>query len=961
MVDWKKDIKLSDLLARSKDDAVEGDETELPLQRAEADHEQSFSDEPEEVDGSDDAEATDAPFWKREIAFGRGKDATEDPEFEPSEDEPERHSFFTRSLGFGRAKDQEMADTDVDHSAAEPEEATPFWKRELSFGRRSDDAPSERFEESEPEPIAEAALEEDVIEKAPFWKRELSFGRRKDEATSEAVEESAPEAAVEDEPEAVEKAPFWKRELSFGRRGDDATPETFEPAHSEEAADEPFESDQPGKTPFWKRELGFGRRADEFTSETSVEREEESEPSFAADEPEKTPFWKRELRFGRGGDDAPPEEGEPEQTTEDTFESEQPEKTPFWKRELRFGRRKDDTTTEAFDEFEPEPTVEDGFEADVAAKRPFWKRELSFGRRKEDEAAETPVEYEEPAFAEPEQVAPAVAEPEPVAKMHWTEEPGDEHEPEEPTSAESEGPASVEPEPVADAAVPEPEEVDETPFADEVSADRDAVETAPQGWAEHDEPTPVEPVAASFLEPEPVEETDGAPFWKREIKFGRRRGDAGLAPAVGMPTPPGDEADTLMEAGPEGSRFWKRDLSFGRGKDLDLDAPKPDKRPFWKRDLSFGRQKDAGGQQLPGRGARRSRTKQVVGLKVGASQIAAARVVNNGSPELVQLARQSIEQGIVVGGELRDPDALAEALREFFAVHRLPNKNVRLGIGNNRIGVRSFEISGVHDPKQLENAVRFRAQEALPIPLDEAVLDYQVIDEAASPTGIRTYRVLLVVAYRELVDRYIAACRGAGLRLVGIDLEAFALLRALSPPAAEGLPEDTALVAVSIGHDRSTFAVSNGKVCEFTRVLDWGGSSLNTAIARALDITPSQAEPVKRTLSLSEGENGAPSGQSNEHTLRAEEAVRLELQTFARELVSSLHFYQNQPGSLAIGSITLTGGTAHLPGLASELQRLIGVKVRVGDPLRRVKTAKRVETPAQVGSMAVAIGLGIED
>jgi hypothetical protein len=35
--------------------------------------------------------------------------------------------------------------------------------------------------------------------------------------------------------------------------------------------------------------------------------------------------------------------------------------------------------------------------------------------------------------------------------------------------------------------------------------------------------------------------------------------------------------------------------------------------------------------------------------------------------------------------------------------------------------------------------------------------------------------------------------------------------------------------------------------------------------------------------------------------------------------------------------------------------------VRVGDPLRRVKTGKRVETPAQVGSMAVAIGLGIED
>ena len=142
--------------------------------------------------------------------------------------------------------------------------------------------------------------------------------------------------------------------------------------------------------------------------------------------------------------------------------------------------------------------------------------------------------------------------------------------------------------------------------------------------------------------------------------------------------------------------------------------------------------------------------------------------------------------------------------------------------------------------------------------------------------------------------------------------------------------------------------------------MDWGGSSLNTAIARALDLTPSQAEPLKHTLTLNPEERDAGTAP-DEHTAMAEEAVRLELQSFARELVSSLHFYQNQPGSLAIGSIALTGGTAHLPGLAAELQRLIGVKVRVGDPLRRMKTGKRMDAPDQLGSLAVAIGLGIED
>jgi Tfp pilus assembly protein, ATPase PilM len=220
--------------------------------------------------------------------------------------------------------------------------------------------------------------------------------------------------------------------------------------------------------------------------------------------------------------------------------------------------------------------------------------------------------------------------------------------------------------------------------------------------------------------------------------------------------------------------------------------------------------------------------------------------------------------------------------------------------------------------------------------------------------------VLLVVAYRELVDRYVSACRKAGVELVGIDLEAFALLRAMGAPREEGLPADAALVVVSVGHERSTFAVSDGRVCEFTRVLEWGGSSLNLAIARALDTVPSDADSIKRQLNLNVAT--PPEGMSQEKYDTAREAVRKQVQSFARELVSSLQFYQNQAHSLGIAEIVLTGGTAHLPGLAEELQRLIGVSVRVGDPLMRVRVGKKaVDDDSQLGSLAIAIGLGIED
>jgi type IV pilus assembly protein PilM len=347
--------------------------------------------------------------------------------------------------------------------------------------------------------------------------------------------------------------------------------------------------------------------------------------------------------------------------------------------------------------------------------------------------------------------------------------------------------------------------------------------------------------------------------------------------------------------------------------------------------------------------------KQVVGLKIGASQLAAARVAVNGSAQVCQVAREPLPAGLVSGGEVRDVEALGAALKSFFSKHKLPRRAVRVGIASNRIGVRTLDVTGIGDPKQLANAVRFRAQEALPIPIDQAVLDYQVLSEGVSEDGQPTRRVLLVVAYRDLVDAYARACRLAGLRLAGIDLEAFALLRSLSPtePPAEG--ERSALVAVAVGAERSTLAVSDGISCEFTRILEWGGRMLTEALSAGLGIDYAEAEDLKTRISLDEE---PVEGLSDVDAARAREALAGALQAFGRELVSSLQYYQSQPDSLGIREVVLAGGTAQLGGLAEALQRLIGVSVRVGDPFASVGVGKKVrgiESPA----LAVPIGLGM--
>jgi type IV pilus assembly protein PilM len=372
----------------------------------------------------------------------------------------------------------------------------------------------------------------------------------------------------------------------------------------------------------------------------------------------------------------------------------------------------------------------------------------------------------------------------------------------------------------------------------------------------------------------------------------------------------------------------------------------------------FGRRRRR--EEKPGQPKERKdkRVKKLVGLKIGASQIAAAHVANNGAPELVEVAREPLEPGLVVSGEIRDPEALGDALKRFFDLHKLPKRAVRLGVANNRIGVRTFEIEGVADPQMLENAIRFRAEEVLPIPLDQAVLDYVVLEEQVRDDGTEWKRILLVVAYRDVVDRYLQACRRAGINVVGIDHEAFALLRALEAPS-ERDESAGALVGIAIGHDRTTIAVSTGTHCEFARVLDWGGASLNVAIARELDRSPAEVESIKRQISLS-----GPvtiDGLTDVQVAKARDAVQRAVAAFAREIVSSLQFYQAQPGSHGIGEIVMTGGTAHLDGLPEAAGEMVGVSIRLGDPSRRVKVGSKVDLDEQAGSYSVAIGLGIED
>src|SRR4051794_39109153 len=149
-------------------------------------------------------------------------------------------------------------------------------------------------------------------------------------------------------------------------------------------------------------------------------------------------------------------------------------------------------------------------------------------------------------------------------------------------------------------------------------------------------------------------------------------------------------------------------------------------------------------------GLLREKSRSIVGLDIEPGFVAAAELTNGGRPTLTRAATMTLQPGLFHDGEVMEVDGLAEHLKAFFSEQKLP-KRVRVGVANQRVVVRVLELPVIENEQELEVAVRFQAQEELPMPLDEAVMDHRVLERVTNGDGQRM-RVLVVAVRRDTVE-----------------------------------------------------------------------------------------------------------------------------------------------------------------------------------------------------------------
>jgi type IV pilus assembly protein PilM len=322
------------------------------------------------------------------------------------------------------------------------------------------------------------------------------------------------------------------------------------------------------------------------------------------------------------------------------------------------------------------------------------------------------------------------------------------------------------------------------------------------------------------------------------------------------------------------------------------------------------------------------RASTIVGLEIEPSAVHAAAVTVNGHVAVRTAAVAPLETGVVRDGEVNDVDALAQALRTLYRENKGLDKKVRIGIANQKIVVRVLELPPLEDRKELEAAVRFQAQDQIPMPLDSAVLDFQPLDIVDSEHGPRQ-RVLIVAARRDMIDRVMAAAKAAGLKPEGIDLSAFAMIRALHrAEITTETPEP--VLYLSVG-GLTNLAVAEGTTCLFTRVVGGGLEAIAVELAERKALTLEHARGWLRHVGLVVPLSEIESDDQGEIVEETRTVLLDGVRRIGGEVRNSLDFHHAQEGmSLRVQRAVLTGAAASIPGFDDALAAELGLPVESG-------------------------------
>ena len=342
----------------------------------------------------------------------------------------------------------------------------------------------------------------------------------------------------------------------------------------------------------------------------------------------------------------------------------------------------------------------------------------------------------------------------------------------------------------------------------------------------------------------------------------------------------------------------------------------------------------------------------------------------SGSGSHIKLRRYyeaALPEGLVVDGEIVDADLFGRELKAFVHKNGLRGRATQVSVSNQKVMVRNIEMPEMSEA-ELRGAIEYQAQDYIPIPVEDAVLDFQIIGRHTDADGQPKQEVLLVAAQRTMIDTLLTALKLAGLKVSGVDVSSLALVRALVPgaslmPDLSGTGVCRGIVDVS--SSVSTLVVAVDDAVKFTRVINFSSDRFAKVLSDQWGIPYDDSVRLARAVGLP----GPLAPEGDAYSLEVVAETQIQTSKAAAELVDELRrsfdYYQSQEGSTPVAELILSGKGTLVRNLDAHLAEAIEVPVIIGNPLGLVSdntSSLSEDALALIGpSLAVAIGLALPE
>ena len=373
-----------------------------------------------------------------------------------------------------------------------------------------------------------------------------------------------------------------------------------------------------------------------------------------------------------------------------------------------------------------------------------------------------------------------------------------------------------------------------------------------------------------------------------------------------------------------------------------------------------------------------------VGLEIGTSALKLVELKPGAVPSLNAFGVRPMPPGLLQEDHIADANGLAEEIGQLYdevGINIKRKRQVVTAISNSLAITRNIFVPKM-SLSELKEAIQWEAERYIPFPIEEVMLDYYPLDHPDDIEEDGQIEVIIAAARLDVLEEVVETLTLVGLEPVIIDVKPFAALRALKGSLlGEKLSKATLAdvnytqddeigVVLEIAANSTTITLVRGERVLMNRNIGVSGDDFTAAIQRSFGLDFDSAEDVKinygtATIPTEDEEDLLNFDAKREQFSpgRVYEALRPELVELTTEIRRSLEFFRVQAGDATIDRMTITGGSAKLPGLPEAIGHALGFSTMVGDPWLTINVDDAkfdIQPLGEIGpEMSVPIGLAL--